>query len=207
MSYGGRFLIGSIWEQIFVDHIFPLLTTHDLCSVSVANKFFSFSTMSANLWIDLASRNFLFPHEISNGVVDMSLYDHDFADSSTSQYQSEKEIYAFRLRQRLKRYARAKAAATARALLMDKASRRESTRGYVYFFLDVALLHLVAPLSLLLLFLSVLFFAQHSDGSDMPLWACVIPPVLYFLHLLALSVLAFVVQAKVSQKRPNHQFL
>ena len=206
MSYASRFSIGSIWEQIFVDHIFPLLRTHDICSVSVANKFFSFSTMASDLWIDLASRNFLFPHEIPNGVVDMSLDDPDCTDGRTLQYQSAKEIYAFRLRQKLKRYERAKATAKARALLIERASSRELTKRHIYFLLDVALLHLVAPLLLLLLFLTVFFFAQHFDGSVMPLWACIFPPVLYFLYLLIIISLASLVRAKVSRKWLNFKF-
>lgn len=189
-----EFLTGSVWEQIFVNHIFPLLATRDLCSASVANKKISLSIMATDLWINLAIQIHLHPYENVYRQFAVSIIDNESSENFTLRNQSAKDMCTIQLQQR-------HVLATADTYEeMDRPLNEEMTNIRMKHFLDILLSRLSPPLSFLLLFLTVFFLAQHIDGSDLPLWTCAAPPALHIVHVLILFALATVVPAKVSQK-------
>ena len=175
-----------------MDSIFPYLPTRDLCSASVAFKMFSLSIMTSDLWIDLEKRIYSLPYEDVNGAFDLAMTNYRTADDRALRHQSAKEKCARSMLHELR-------IARGRAVSMDSIPEIETAKRCVRHSLDVIVLPLTAPLSFLLLFLAVLLFAQHFDGSDSPLWVCAIPLELLFFYCTTVFSLARVFLAKVSQ--------
>ena len=190
-----EFLVGGVWEQIFINSVFSYLSCRDLYSVSVAFRMFSHAIMTADLWINLKKRLFSLPHVDVIGGLALAMTNNGSADDRFLRNQCAKEKCGILLKQRSMIERRIE---RGRATLMDDAVETGTAQRYVIYSLNVFLLHLSAPLSFLLLFLTVLLFAQHFDGSDFPPWVCAIPLELLFLYTITVVSLARVFLAKVN---------
>ena len=150
--------------------------------------------MTSDLWIDLEKRIYSLPYEdVHGGVVLVMTYNGSAVDRSLRN-QCAKEKCANRLKLRI---------ATERATSMYDTLGMETAKRCLIYSLDRFMLRLSAPLSFLLLFVTVLLFAQHFDGSDIPLWVCAIPLELLISYLITVVSLACVFLAKASHMWSN----